>query len=1031
MTTNGTGSLQSTTGGSTPGIINALSQPGGPLAPTPSWNGSLQSTTTGGTNSDTTTTKPGVTIKEGPANGKAPVPITKTTSGDVVTQVAPGIYATKGGQIIQTYGARQDPAVTQFLKDHPPLQPEIYAAQDSAGLQAVYAGQKTKDYFRDYSASDIFQNPGLVDPYQPYRSRQATPDEKSYAAAMAKNQPPTPTESTLHMIDQEGTGAFAGQPGNTDFKPGQKPNPLQLMAADLYAKSYTAGEQFRTAQTPGQEILPAIQQAAYGYGSLAVGTAGNLEYKGKEFLIGVGSGAVFEAVTIAAERAFGNIAKKITPVVGTGLTLTYIGAKTNQFIAGSPGVQASFPTDQTSSVANFEKGKATFEYTTDFTAGAVAEVGGFATGAKAVQVATSPADLQFQILNSNGDRVPTRVEYRPGNFRSEEPVVSVTRGQPIRSTEPTDVTGSVGNGMDSLGRSGEVGGRSARDRSLSPRQQARRAKPSYQPYHLTEQNIAPGEQIYTVTGKGLKPDLRKGDIVPTQVLKTISPEGTSFDVTQIKQRISGGKETITSTRDLNLQKRPPESSPSTPQDPFYRRSEKTANPMDSTQLTNRRIPNQKTGKTKSNIIVGEETTLGYVKTTYQLEFPKRQAPIMNRVLQRSSPPPSAASSAPGDRAPSSPDASGMKPQQKEVAYVAPPREIKTGGDMGGPARTTSQSRRFRYIQETPQTTPVTQDEFQAIREGRNNPGYGSSQHRTAMAMDRLRAARDALRSGRVPATQGPRDLQPQQPTISGKPASANDQHQVQVPRIGQDVRQSEFQVSAEEQALRFFVPLSANMKAKAITISSQAVGQDQGQAQNQVQIQNQVQVQIPVQKEKTIEEQKQRHRGGLAFASPNMNPITPPVPPPIIPEPVSPVNKPEPGRERNRQRETPNPVKFERNTGGPNLFDVQVRRQGKFTQINNQGLRLEDAFKLGTNRVQNTLAASFQIIDERTNEPVSATQAGQFLGPQFGSSKKNPDVFVQGRNFRLGTPGEKVEIRAAQNNLLLSTKKKGGRSPWA
>lgn len=928
-----------------------------------------------------------VTIKEGPADGKAPVPITKTTGGDVLTQVAPGIYAMKSGQIIQTYGARQDPAVTQFLKDHPSLNPGIYASQDSAGLQVVYAGQKTRDYFRDYSASDIFQNPALVDPYQPYRSRQATPDEKSYAAAMAKNQPPTPTEQTLHLIDQEGNGAFAGQPGNTAFQPAQKPNPLQLMASDLYAKSYNAGEAYRSATTPAGEIIPAVEQAAYGYGSLAVGTVGNLEYKRKEFLIGAGTGAVFEAVTIAAERAFGNVVAKITPVVGIVLTLAYIGAKTNQFVAGSPGAQASFPTNQTSSVANFEKGKATFEYTTDFTAGAVAEVGGFMTGAKAIRVVSSPADLQFIDRQFNGDQVPTRVEYRPGNFRTEDPVVSITRGQPIREVGMKDVTNSATPYQGFLDRRGEVGGRSAKQRAgrISKAELSQRKGPAANQLKY-EVTTTPQEQVAELRGKGRfdqsvpRIESVRFERQPTVTVRTSNnPEQfQGMDVTRTNEfqpvaaRIVARGEPATRIRPSNEPPAPTE---------MYRPSAKSMDHRGKTPYFS-----------------------GSKETPKTVEAPGRQV-------------------------------------QATVTENVAKSELKTGTITSGgfqPGEQVSAMRgrqsfspRSRLIQEIPGSTPITQEEFQAIRQGRSNPGYGSSQHRTSMAMDRLRAAREALRSGRVPATQGPRDMQPQRPTISSRPASANDQHQVQVPRIGTDVRQSELQATAEDQSLRFFTPLSSDLKAKTITVSSQAVGQDQEQAQAQAQRQNQIQIQIPVQEEKITEETKQRHHGGFPITTPGAGPVTPPVPPIIPPEPVSPINKPEPGNERQRQRETPNIVKFERPTGGPNLFDVHVRRQGKFTQINNQGLRLEDAFKLGTNRVQNTLAASFQIIDERTNEPVRSTQASQFLGSQFGSSKKNPDVFVQGRNFRLGTPGEKVEIRAAQNNLLLSHKKKGGRSLWA
>lgn len=101
------------------------------------------------------------------------------------------------------------------------------------------------------------------------------------------------------------------------------------------------------------------------------------------------------------------------------------------------------------------------------------------------------------------------------------------------------------------------------------------------------------------------------------------------------------------------------------------------------------------------------------------------------------------------------------------------------------------------------------------------------------------------------------------------------------------------------------------------------------------------------------------------------------------------------------------------------LVDLLVRRRGKFRPIL-VGVGLEEAVLTGQSITDTTLAASFEVTEAGTLQPVQGslrTALESFVNPrQFLPSKRTPDVFVEQARFRLSTFGEKAEIRSSKSN---------------
>lgn len=89
--------------------------------------------------------------------------------------------------------------------------------------------------------------------------------------------------------------------------------------------------------------------------------------------------------------------------------------------------------------------------------------------------------------------------------------------------------------------------------------------------------------------------------------------------------------------------------------------------------------------------------------------------------------------------------------------------------------------------------------------------------------------------------------------------------------------------------------------------------------------------------------------------------------------------------------------------GGGKRFAVFVRRRGKF-EFQGRYKSLSKALNVGKSKVEKSLAASFKITDR------SGVKVGGFNLGRFRSSKKEKDVFVERRRFRLSTQSEVSQI---------------------
>lgn len=133
-------------------------------------------------------------------------------------------------------------------------------------------------------------------------------------------------------------------------------------------------------------------------------------------------------------------------------------------------------------------------------------------------------------------------------------------------------------------------------------------------------------------------------------------------------------------------------------------------------------------------------------------------------------------------------------------------------------------------------------------------------------------------------------------------------------------------------------------------------------------------------------------------------------------------------RERIEITERTRPFKFtsEEKPSEP-LFETKVRRRGMFRTIG-RSRSLKQAILKGKFEVERTAAASFKVIG---GEPAQVKRAAWSILPttKYRPSKKESDIFVQRREQRIKTGGEKFEItRKGQLALQLKAKRKKGKN---
>jgi len=90
-------------------------------------------------------------------------------------------------------------------------------------------------------------------------------------------------------------------------------------------------------------------------------------------------------------------------------------------------------------------------------------------------------------------------------------------------------------------------------------------------------------------------------------------------------------------------------------------------------------------------------------------------------------------------------------------------------------------------------------------------------------------------------------------------------------------------------------------------------------------------------------------------------------------------------------------------------FKVEVRKKGVFKTIAITDTP-QEAFRIGKFNVEQTASASLRVKPVGSSSKVSGVGKGILPFSKFRESTKEPDVFIQRRKFRIGTPGEKKEI---------------------
>ena len=102
-------------------------------------------------------------------------------------------------------------------------------------------------------------------------------------------------------------------------------------------------------------------------------------------------------------------------------------------------------------------------------------------------------------------------------------------------------------------------------------------------------------------------------------------------------------------------------------------------------------------------------------------------------------------------------------------------------------------------------------------------------------------------------------------------------------------------------------------------------------------------------------------------------------------------------------------------------FKVEVRKKGVFKTIAVTETP-QEAFRIGKFNVEQTASASLRVKPVNSGSKVTGVGKGILPFSKFRESKKEPDVFIQRRKFRIRTPGEKKEI--TYKGLMVQKNKK-------
>jgi len=574
-----------------------------------------------------------------------------------------------------------------------------------------------------------------------------------------------------------------------------------------------------------------------------------------------------------------------------------------------------------------------------------------------------------------GEKVFTRPINIPTGKPNQQGIVDTIT---TRQFKP-EITKEVKGLLES--RRGEVGGRSAKERSgsITKAELRQRKSQQQQPFKLEKEQLAQNEALYTLRGKGVERLIRKGEVVPTQALKTQQEGGgVSLDVVQVKFRQEGGRVELTSER--------------VPQRPAV---------FDLNNVE-RTVP--------VRLLKAQEYTSLQEQSVNSQLVQQRQRQVKNLL--------------------------DLFKNNKPNNELVQPTGTSTIQEPPGAVR--------RIIPRSPYvTTGNVRTLYPEVKTQRNNYlQRGVRNPRETAALERLRAAgarRQEQIRGQLPAidrtVQGVPTIQERSTTVSFVEEVTGQGIQTGGLKKKRGFGQNQFQGLGSAQGNDFKVILLNKQESKQVTRQAQSTEQFTSQAQQPALafIVEQQPAQLATQdvfQEQATEQQKEQIT--IQKSTFNFSPTQ------QFKEPGNPsTREPRPELPRGPFREPPNRTRIPRTREPPTeelppvtpfgtkgkkkreeLYDVYAKRFDKYYRASNQGLRLTEAAARGQEITDTTLAASFLVSPKDTGLPVSGSQKKRLFElvnkERFTTSKKDTNVLVEKPRYRLSTPTETLELQQAK-----------------
>lgn len=867
-------------------------------------------------------------VRQGPANGESTIPITKSTSGQQLVMVSPGLYQSQGGQLIPTRvkETQEDRAVQKFLEKNPPLKPGIYADN-----LAVYQGKKT----RDYTTKDIFQNPTLVDTYTPQTRRPFAALQKVREEHL-KNQNTFQPENES-TSSREANGLFTGTDrSNSDIAQG-----LQSAQSKVQAKRPVTIGPFETGINYGDNGNPTSAELfqkskdttgvtrTVGYGAASVGVgflegSYQLVFHPVETVKGIGNSIIHPVRTVKDLWT----ALKENPT-GTSGQLIATAVATHGVIKATPEpIRAAVPRPVVETVEIPQQGGNIATVTTV----------GIKSGSRALPVVSKVTTVEG-------------ASYGLGTPSIGQIIRNIPEGTDVKIGGPVAtkvISKNLAENPDATPRAQEVIPVAQR---VIRKTQLTRAK-------VPENIILETERL---TPQGVKTVLNVAKQEEATVFGSFSRRQTSAEFNtprDIDVRLrNANEETVARVTQQTIQDL----------EKVGLKARERADTPGAIEVLQKNGVYEKAVEFKGkNLAPGEESVPEYV-----LGFRKEGAPTTIAGQRFSTLNEELRGTGQG--------VFRLRVDKGKVDLSPPLKRVKDIQSFITSAEVLQKSQRIKR--------PGLAQDIERIKE--LYQPKASAEPDVHVIADYSRG-----RSPTSPAIPFPEEISP-----LSSPSQANSPSSPSTSPKAKPLSPSPSPLPSESPKIS---PSPSPAPRSPISPSPSP---------------------------------SPRGRASPSPSSSSPSPIASPSPP-ISPVPTTSTSaSPSPTKAgspsptaspfilpRGQQKEEPE-------------FDVQVKRFGRFYRFNTQGLKLEQAVKFGQDVARSTLAASFTVVDEGTNTPISGqnkARAFEVLDKQkFGTSKKTSNIFVQKARSRLDTPGERSEIQQARKASVFSTKKVRRGIAWA